>query len=1309
MQDDIGYSSIFPTSGAGFGGPRGATGPTGPAQPIPGPTGAVGSDSTYITSVTVNESGVIEVVSSDDVISVSGNLIGPTGIYAGVTALSVGGGIPLIRGVCGGITFDFYNIRTAGLLGITYTEDGTLKITINENSEAGGISASIEPNRIVYIKQNTYIMSTDLIPQTSTNTNRVGSVNYSYINFGGETAGRNVVADIRETIRSVGPIGIGERIVTLDNFYDHGGADGITLDLSRATVFQITTPIGIKAFKHDPIPEGQIMSVTMVVHGEDVWNFPSDVVFDESSSPVFYPGTNILHLWKTNDSTVWRANFSARGFGVSEINNPGSRGSCCYYDVDGTKHCTEYTTQTYCNEKNGTYAPFISCENNPCVTNDETSEYNGICCSEGRCIPNIDFNLCQAINGYYINGITCGQYGLYPDDNASNLSTEENISGLCYNKCKEPSICCKNGECLGNLTQEHCEQILGGKIVAANNCVEASCCDHVNAPGACCIVDGDNYSCLQVNTPFECISSGGFYMGRNTSCETVNCSCDINEVSTCYRCEQGPNGCNCVPETITNGTCESYGYYDTPSECSNNCLQKTCYRCNGSVCEQITSCGTCPTGYIEGSCVEDITCQTKTCYKGCENCQCDSQTVPADEQCPDGYENSSCDCDTSICDRQIACFWCFPQIDSTVSNYSPTGSSSGAWRTRVARHMQAPYRAVAFVDSITKDKLDNFSTQSEPLLISLPKLTTTDTIRTVNVNSQQFTIDSETYEIPYFTETLPLPNFNITTGALPMAPNTTHATPISVTGTYRCYYIGAYQHDIGSGSQNRDRCLNTFGYQNVDKQKCKLCDFVDQIEFNLPQTEESSGEYAIASVEPYSTVMRDYVAYAPFPPLWGRMTQAWENIMCRAGFFFRQTHNLRLMSDQLILEMCHSARTGELKGFMHKIIEKYKSSTAGKEEVLNNMVSGMNSAFGNSQYLGDHTNDGSASFATANYIKYDPYLLSTFENTYGAPLQYGYHQMSAGLEYDWYLHISCGNNTGDAFDWLNSDIINDDFNNQTSGLYWTKVKGWYLPYYGSRVGARSESLVDIDLSGYNNPDIFKIISYYYPLQDDVLVTNDEQEGSLLGLVGELYFYKPEDQEFSELGGPTLVTIPPYPVGGNGTPSTRDRPPSPGAPRGIFGRNLRYNLDKFRTATVFYHEENGTLVQTMPFIELGSSKHVSVPIIYVNGWYQSEVECTPSLGNICIGLGDVSCGGSAPCQLTPGCQGGPNCTGTGGGNVNNWYIDTGLIGTSEDFTTSGFLPSVQAPTTNNTKTKNVKIANGICVNMLCPECDLYESC
>ena len=82
MTNNIGYSSIYPASGAGSAGPVGPTGPTGPAQTIRGATGATGLDSNYITQVVVAEDGTVQLVLSDGTSTSAGILQGATGIYA---------------------------------------------------------------------------------------------------------------------------------------------------------------------------------------------------------------------------------------------------------------------------------------------------------------------------------------------------------------------------------------------------------------------------------------------------------------------------------------------------------------------------------------------------------------------------------------------------------------------------------------------------------------------------------------------------------------------------------------------------------------------------------------------------------------------------------------------------------------------------------------------------------------------------------------------------------------------------------------------------------------------------------------------------------------------------------------------------------------------------------------------------------------------------------------------------------------------------------------------------------------------------
>jgi|LakMenEpi03Aug12_release.lakeMendotaPanAssembly.Ray.scaffolds.fasta_scaffold01058_17 hypothetical protein len=1323
MENNIGFSSIFPSSGIGFAGSVGPTGATGAAQTIPGPTGATGLNSNYVTSVNITPQGIVELTLSDGSVANAGSLIGPAGTYAGVTALSVGTGFPILKGVCGGITLDFYNFRTDGLLGITYEQDGTLKFTVSPNTTAGGVDPTAIGDRIVFIETSNTINSTELIPQSSNNANRVGSTNYGYINFGGETGGRSVVADIQDTILTVGPIQRGETIVTLDTFYDIG-TSGITLDVSRATVYHVVTPIGIKAFKHDAIPSGQIMSFTMIVDGDDVWNFPSDVYFDEESKAVFYPGKNIIHLWKSSTDSYWRAHFTARGFGVDSITNPGVRGSCCYFDIDETKHCEDYVTQSYCDERQGTFEGLVPCTLNSCIVQDKT--YDGICCTEGRCVSDIDPSFCQLIGGYFISGITCGEYGSYPEPNegAENLSGE-NPSGLCYNKCKSPSICCKNGECLGNLTQVHCEEILGGKIVPTDNCVDANCCDLVEIGGACCIQQENGiYTCQDVETPYECKQTlGGVYMGKNTNCESINCNC---ESTTCYKCESTGSGCGCTEKIFYDGIpCENrgeVGLYSSQSECNSICTTFTCHQCNGTDCVGSTSCVPCSEiGLEEGGC-EAQTCTKKTCYSNCnEDCgddsNCDTIEVDFDAECPEEHPNDDCNCEECPPpppEEMIACFWCFPA--NIGSGGSPIGASRSAFASRSRRMNQAPFRMAGKTTTEITDRLDDFQTviaTTENITIDVPNpFLTNPVIRTIQSWPNPITYNNRTYHIPFFT----ISGSNST--SIGHALN----NPVNIDGTFNCYYIGAYANEQ---NKNREKCLSRFGYDILNeqqKQECKICDAVEIINYNLdlPATTDDgiitqTQEYTVEP-DPAGDIIRSLKYNCPFPPLWGRITMGWESEWCGVGFYTKQTTNLSTMSTQKIFEMCIDAHEGTLPYFMKKIHEQYVNN---KKSVLQDMTTGVAFSMTNIQNIAGVTNPPFGSVPNTNtatvqannclklpYVEYDPYLKGMIgggtarPGYYGASLQYPYRKAPLG---GWQINVvsSCFCST-----------TQPDENTQPTGEIGNQIivgfnvgqnaNGWYLPYYRQKIGRNFWELQDPLLG-----------AYFYPAKDENFVTQIGDD-YLFNLTGEIFFFKPEDEidnEFSANHRTTLQQIP---------QPEDDVPPSVfyeldfvsqqnglgGAPRGIFGRNLRYNLDVFNSSTVFWHQENGSYVKT-----LKESDKVAVPIVYVN-WYSA-------LGSDCYVNGGALCGLVTNCaqnECCNSCSGGGGislCTGSGG-DQNEWQISTGLISSSlmqqpvSPLLNAGVYSFNQGAVIKQ-KTKTVKIEEGICVNMLCPDCDLYESC
>ena len=1212
MANNIGYSTIYGSTGSSSTpGPIGATGNTGPTGST-GATGATGIDTNYIVEVNVdsesNPPGFVSFILKNGAFFGSiGTIKGPTGVYPGVTASSIGSKIPILRGVSSGVTLEFYNFNAAGLMNITTDTDGSLKFSVNPNTTAGGISAGVIENTLVFAESKNHMMSTYLIPEGTTAGTRIGNTGHVYINFGGTTGGRGVVADISETLLTVGPIPRGERIVTTESFYQ-SSSTGITLDVSYATVYKLITPIGVNAFTttNSQQSNGEIMSVTMIVEGDDVWNFPSNVYFDEESKPVFYPGTNILHMWKHYGDTYWKAHFTARGFGVSNVTDPGLKGSCCYSDADGTKHCEDYVTANYCLERSGTFESLTPCSKNSCIVSGDTGLYDGICCSEGKCIGDIDPDLCQTIGGYFISGITCGDYGVYPETDSTT-----NQDGLCYNKCKPSTICCKDGQCLGNLTKVHCEEILGGKIVFADNCTDASCCDLIKVNGACCIPQEDgNFDCVIVSTPYECNSElGGVFMGNNTNC--VNNICCRVPIATCYECVQDATGCNCNEKPIYSGTCQSNGYLDN---CS-TCIAKQCYRCNCETggCEQIEACTTCPPEYPnEGNCTtspcNDI---VKTCYGTCQNGVCPSETITLDSEC-DGncqqlaesgiltnpeYIYDSCNCT----DLSAACFWCFPVIDNSTT-LRPTDNTRYEWLARAQRQAQAPYRSVLLVDPTTRDSLNSglsgFTVESKAGNASVVNV---DLSSGLSYYDEVWINDPGVDEVQSWTNTDPY-----------------HVT--SVIGTFRCYYLGSYDYDAANAENNKQECLKKFGYEG-DTQ-CKLCDPIEPITYK--PNYYATTEVQINNVEPYSDVIRNG-AYAPFPPLWGRISYAYSISSCGFGKFYKSTSNLRLLDDTAIIDLCVTTKNGNLKYYMYDVIQEYIASpiiTSGSTNtnIQSKMGSAIAGMFGipglnsgvvaTSPEIENCLNDG--------YLQYDPYLKGP-----GAifPTYYGANMQSSNMK----NCVDC---------------------------YINNVGGWYLPAFSATISGDFVNPVYV-----SNPtnDVFDV---FYPGHNVIHTSNG---------VGEVYYVR---------------------VGNN-----------PFIPRGIFGRNLRYNLGIFASSTLFYNRTtDGSVNYTM-----NESDSISIPINFIDGYTVNGTpdECIPStLGGQCPGLGCQTPNPTGNCQPQLG-----NNTGQNGDSGEYWTLTGGLIVRSLRSTSSPFTFKTSGPS----QSRAVKIAEGICVDMVCPECYSYESC
>jgi hypothetical protein len=421
------------------------------------------------------------------------------------------------------------------------------------------------------------------------------------------------------------------------------------------------------------------------------------------------------------------------------------------------------------------------------------------------------------------------------------------------------------------------------------------------------------------------------------------------------------------------------------------------------------------------------------------------------------------------------------------------------------------------------------------------------------------------------------------------------------------------------------------------------------------------------------------------------------------------------MSTQKIFEMCIDAHERTLPGFMKKIHDQYVNN---KSSVLQDMTTGVAFAMTNIENiagvtnppLGSVPNTVTATLQANNclklpYVQYDPYLKGMIgggasrPGYYGASLQYPYRKFSDG---SWanVTPASCFCTTTQSDE--NTEASEETGNTIITGFdVGQNATGWYLPYYRQRIGKNSWELTDPLLG-----------AYFYPAKDENFVFQFGDDDYLFNLTGEIFFFKPEDEIDDSTSGSYRTTLEQIPTDIQSPSVTSDVDSVSfangygGAPRGIFGRNLRYNLDVFNSSTVFWHEENGSYVKT-----LKESDKVAVPIVYVN-WYSAQ-------GSDCYINGAAFCGQVTDCAAGECCNtcsggGGPSLCENNGTDQTEWQISTGLISVStmqpqtSPLLNTGIYYYDQGAVIKQ-KTKTVKIEEGICVNMLCPDCDLYESC
>ena len=649
--------SIGPTGNTGGRGPTGATGPTGG---FGGPTGPTGNLAPYILGISLTGYTATVTLSDGVVYNVAGNFLGPTAIdnttirikdplnpNTDITTYSIL--------ASGNNTSSFVMRGISGSGSLIVTEDATsIYIDSIYSPSSGSLdSFGLSNNTLVYLKRTDQISSTT-VGITS------GNFYDGILNF--EKSGSTPASP------SFSKLLPRSKVKYITPNYKTTNSQPVVINVNDAGAFYIRTPNGISAFSGTFKPS-EVVSFSLITESDDIWNFPENVYF-ENGENYLTCGKSILNLTSFDQGLSWYATVSARGIDASVANCKisGVIGSCCYRGATFTS-CVDYVTKNQCDILSGTFNPLQSCESSCGST-------FGVCCSNGQCISDANYNECLAFGGRFFFGITCGSFG------ASQNPTASNELRLCYDKCQNQKVaCCKDGVCLGDeFTKIECENILEGIAFVGKACSEVDCCEQNVKVGACC----KNQQCSQ-KTLNECKADGGVFMGEGELCENINCKCigvpDIRYGNCCY-C----NGTQKLCKVTTEEDCETEvwtfdsSYTSSSSNCNSdgfsNCGQDTTLNCSGEFskccyCEDgITNC----VNATESQCAQFRGIFTIGIQCGAVgNCDpCTSNNNKPCSDCPAPVQGVCCNCADTI----QPCFEVFDIANDCPAGYTPNSTAT---------------------------------------------------------------------------------------------------------------------------------------------------------------------------------------------------------------------------------------------------------------------------------------------------------------------------------------------------------------------------------------------------------------------------------------------------------------------------------------------------------------------------------------------------------------------------------------------------------------------------------------------------------
>jgi hypothetical protein len=613
-------------------GPTGNTGNTGNTGPdgAKGNTGATGNTGSYVTGSKYVSEQLVLLLSNGEEISIQG-LTGTTADYTGVvTGENLGSGFQVFSsypgGVTAGLTFAFVSVT--GGNNVTVTPDGdVLVIGVTYSINEVAIGSTLDSDQgLAYLSKRSQVSGTtadDPTNQLKILENYLGSFDF----FGGSASSGTVLTE-KSNIQHIGPVEFGQ---------------GVTLDLSKGTVFKLTTPLGINGFTGDTLNQsGAVTSFTAFIDGNSFWKLPSELRFEQGED-YFSCGIDIVNFTRTGESNLWSVTFASRGYDTDGCSGSGSYGSCCYEerDLEGLPvyRCQDFSDERTCvDDLGGTYRPFVSCE--------EACDIKGdVCCSNGICLEYVSQEECDFYHGTFWSGVNCDDYPREGDNDVR----------FCYDQCQTPYACCKDGLCLGEYSRIQCEEFLGG-ISSPGKCGSVDCCENIEYIGSCCYPD----RCEDAVSSRDCTGDGVF-MGHGTRCADINCCIEYTPTGSC--CKSAT-----VCDQETKEDCDALGGFfggtgspcprDENGEisCLGNCCQPSgdCVEVIPQDCEGTfggAGSGTLPCGELcLGKCCEQNGCVQRT-KEQCESTgvwmglgDCNPfgvSTCGQDGRCCSGIDNNS--------------------------------------------------------------------------------------------------------------------------------------------------------------------------------------------------------------------------------------------------------------------------------------------------------------------------------------------------------------------------------------------------------------------------------------------------------------------------------------------------------------------------------------------------------------------------------------------------------------------------------------------------------------------------------------------